>query len=420
MRNKDLLEATSELDSEVARQESIAASWEAQATECELRLQLWESELSEQRLRHRSVTGELHREIADREEDVRQMEREAAQEDELQRRLRDAVDRIRAECDAETAELQRVRQANERLLHEETERDAAVLAGYTGEIRDVESRRTTAHSEMSTVEAKSRKIEAELAEERVRRDELGSQLRKAVAEQATLPAKLRELEKQVAARGGDPKLIIEEAAQGRGVSAADELAAANRTAELREELTKVEAKRNDLQRQVDEKGRIMEQTQHNLQQSLDDARTEIQRKLVEAASKQQAEVQQLERETAEYQVRTQEEAHETASIQDAIKELQRKRLDARRQRELDEQRAKDEAVQCEALETDIGRLRGRTEETERATALLRAQSHEIELQIQEVNAEGEKKCAKVRNMIDELWTGIRAQAAQNGLASGSN
>jgi len=189
--------------------------------------------------------------------------------------------------------------------------------------------------------------------------------------------------------------------------------------ELRQEVEKAQERRNSLQLNAKSLRENAEQDSVSLQSQLDDARSQLQKNIHDVANKQAAEVSNL-----EDQVQQERQKGALAELSEQqcaarILELQQTRIDiacrgqmaaeSRRQHQLAE------AARCQSLNDELA---SRQREKASAEARLKDVSHraaEASARRAKLQAEGELKLKKVRNLIEELWSEVRKQSLQSAM-----
>lgn len=417
IQNKDLLETSSNLDSEVSRQAARALVAEAQTAELEAVLRGREEELSTQQDAHKAAASVLHRQVAAWESEIRQAENEGYSEEQRAESLIVELGRLRQELDVENGSIDELRQSRQEFSRVSSE-FAGVVPGLEAELLALDRRAASARSESSASKSRIETIQAELSAEQVRRDELGRSLRKAHAEQASVPTRLQTLEGQLAARGGDPAAII---AALRAVSdgdvavppsTGDEAEAAAKAEKLRTELNAVEETCQELRTSLDRKRGQKLQAADKLQGELDRTRGDLQKTLQLAVSASNSEIQHLENEVAMSETHSMNEALAERTCSQKVTRLREERSEMITQQDLALTKSQNDAGRCGQVTEECRQARAKAEDAEQQIAVFRARVTEDEAEKRKVQAEGDARAVKVRGMIEDLWRGIRAQASR--------
>lgn len=421
VQNKDLLEFTSNLDSEVVRQSARAAAAEAQAAELEAVLRDHEEELSAQQNTHSAAASVLHRQVEAWESEVRQAESERIAEEQRAEQLIAGLGSLRNEVDAENSTIDDLRRSREEFSRASSD-PAGVVPGLDADLLALDRRAATARSESVASKSRIEAIQAELSAEQGRRDELGRSLRKAVGEQASVPARLQALEGQLAARGGDPATIIAafRAATDGDValrpSVGDDAEAVAKAEQLRKELNSVEETCQELRTSLERKREKKAQEDNKMQDELDRTRGDLQKHLQKTVSASNAEVQYLENEVASSETHSMNEALAEQACSQKVARLREERSEMIAEQDSAHTKSKADAGRCGQLSEECRDARGQMEDAEQQIAVFLARVTEDEAEKRKVQAEGDARARKVRGMIEDLWRGIREQASRADVA----
>jgi len=211
-RNHSLLEESSELDSELAR------NYYARGAVCEQQLaELFElsehrvSEIAAQQARRDAATSGLRAEAAEQRARLATAETGAENERCRAEGLEAEMRRLRARLEAEEGGLAELRKRREEQGRAAADQSGAILNAsrqFDDELQAMQARQAAQSDEFSAAKLRFQTVEAQLAEERRRREDLNHALRKAVSEQVGDPGQLMALEAAVEAQGGSPAAVL--------------------------------------------------------------------------------------------------------------------------------------------------------------------------------------------------------------------
>lgn len=428
-RNKVLLEESSELDSEVFRQCDRCAISEQSTAELFDESVVRNEEQCEQEAKHTEALSNVRDKAEVKEAELRLGEAEATEEQRLADLAAAELAGLRATLDLEEADLAEARRGREEYTRPRgspgPSQSATMAAEAEREVIDAQCDFEKATENCSR--QRVTELEAEVSAESRRREELRRKLQQADAQPGGSSERLRDLEAAVAANGGNAAAIL---AEVRAQSDSESVAAERRPSKLvgddvvrvrsnsivlKEEVTKVQERRRSLQLDSDTLQEKADQDSDALQLALDGARTQLQRSLREAASRNSLEVSKLE---AEVQRERQSAALEALAEEHAaerIVELKRARSEAlsrsERAAESRKQSQLAEAARCSTLTKELSSVRTEMGAAEGRLAASSRRAAEADARRIKVEAEGRQRVAKVRGMIEKLWSEINSQAS---------
>jgi len=418
-RNASLLEETSVLDSTISQHSGRAAISEHQWAEVLGEAKDREEELSRHRAAHAARVAALQDELRASRELFDESEAEASAKRAGVAGLDADAGRLRGLLQEEDEKLLQLRRGHVEPAAQAAASAAAVAARSMKDQLEAICRRQEAESdEAAAARHRAGALQAELEAERRRRDEVGGSLRQEVVDQAEDPARLQRLEAAVAARGSDVQALLH-GPQGGAPAASGGAGAPDRAAELRSELQASEGQCRAFRESLERTREDGAQAATQLQAQLEGARMELQRSLKEAADAHNSEVARLEGEIQAERQRASDEEVAQRLCADQLTQLGEAQA-----RALDEQstalrRALAEKGRRAALADELKRVHGEARATEQRAASLREHADGLERKRQEAQAEGQRRAAKVRAMIESLWQGLReARAATPGVATG--
>lgn len=412
--NSQLLEEVSVLDSELFNEGQRAGSAEQRLAELWDGARRADSELAQQQAAHVAAVAALKVEAAEQTDRLGV----ASSETEAERRRADGLDaelaRLRARLEAEEASLSAFRAEREEKLRAAGAAARQKLMGASGsaaaeEVAEADTRREALDSEERDARRDAQELEAQLTAARARREDLNQSLRRAVADHAADGPRLQGLEAELQARGGRLDELLAGAAPA---------SAANSAEELRAELREAKEQRESLEAQLSRARNSSGQSTIRLQGQLDAARGELQASLREASDAHHSQVYQLEQEIqAERQRGLDDSLAERAAAEQARRLLE-ERARIAEERGADLLRAQADSGRCAALEEELLRLRSEVRRSEATFASTEDHASRDERRRREAQAEGDRRVAKVRAMIEELWGALRGASIGVGAQSG--
>jgi len=278
-------------------------------------------------------------------------------------------------------------------------------------------------------------LEAQVVAESARRDELGISYRQAMSEESKVAPRWEALESALAAHGGDTGVILGRVRRAAGkvvcddttddVTAAAAAAAqlvAGRVAELHSEQQEAEDEVQALQTTLVRARDLGEQEAMKLQTALDNARGQLQRNIKETAEKSAGEVSRLEAEVQKERQNADLEKSAEQRCADRIQQLReaKTRAQSRRVSVMETMRAEAvaEAANRARLSDDLQRAKSELKGVEARVSATSQRTADLERQQQEVRAEGDRKAAKVRAMLEDVWRSVRMQATRVDMNEG--
>jgi len=412
-RNHILLEETSVLDSTIYEHSGRAASAESQLAALFAQRREKEEELSKQRAVQEAQKTALQGKIADRTEKLHRSEANAASRKDSITALDGEIARLQALLEAENTTIASVRAARqEPFLGRRPTLDAweaETLRFVEDELEAVHRRQEEHRAEAASARHCFDNLEAELAAERGRRDDVSASLRGAAVEQAEGTKRLRTAEASVASRGGDAKAVL---AKLRGTDSAvpssSSSAVAERVALLRSELQTSEEQSKSLQASLDAQRSQDAQAAEKLGEQLDGARSELQQSLKQAADAHNSEVAKFEQQIQAERQRAVDEEVTQRICMDQITQLKAARDRAQNERGCAIVRTQAEAGRCAALVEELQRVQGELRSAEGRLVAIQERVAQAEQRARDVKSDGARRVAFVRGKIEVLWQGLRS------------
>jgi hypothetical protein len=427
-RNKVLLEEASELDSEIYRQCDRCAKSEERCALLEDEARLRDEEQAQQHAKHEAADANAENKVERIDSELKDAEAKANEEQRLAELAAVELAGFRASLEVEEEALEKARQAREEFNRPRESAGPAAAAAMAAEAqrKALQSQCDAQKAEEATLRQRAKELEAERSKQKESRIELVRRLQEADAKGSDHAGRLQELEAAVAAKGGDASAIVAEVhAEARAAATALGGDAPRPSIQRRDsqqlevfkkasDLQKVQEKRKSLELNAGTLREQGDQDAQNLQAALDDARSQLQRTLREAANSNALEVSKLE---SEVQKERQTSALEAVTEQHCIEridELKRATRDTQSRSELATESRRQqqlaEAARCTTLSSELVSVRAEMGAAEgRLTASTR-RAAEAEVRRAKAEAEGHRRVAKVRGMIEKLWSEIRSQA----------
>jgi len=263
-------------------------------------------------------------------------------------------------------------------------------------------------------------LESQIAETSRQRDILQQKLNEADRNVADA-ARLKDLEAAVAAKGGDVASLLAELRSEATASVSSQRPVVGRKLSrdvdgdlLKEktlELQRVQEQQKSLQSIMDQD----DEDSDALQKALDDARYQLQNSLRELANKNALEVSKLEAELQAERQRVALEAVTEQHCEERISDLKSAVVDAQSRSEMavENRRQQDltEASRCSALTSELATVRTEMSAAENRLTASTRRAAEAEVRRAKAEADASRRIAKLRGMIEQIWTQLRDQAA---------
>lgn len=416
MKNKVLLEETSELDSEVFAQSCRAAAAEQRLSELhDEAVRLQEGERRGEGA-HAARAGELQREIASH---AAVSERASAQAREHRGRagVADAeIDRLRGLLSEEDAVASRLRKALQDPGRGElaaSSAAAAAEAAMESRLGAIEVRRGGHVVEDVAARRRMEELEAVHTTEMSQHDRLTRELSDAAAGRSSEQVRLDRLEAALAARGCDVSAAL---ARSLGADDVGDGGMAEAAAEaLWSEVRAAEEQASSLKASLQRTKESDEKAFARLQTKLDAARDELQVSLRQASEAHGVEVTHLENEIQDHRKREVTAANCERTALERV-EVLRAACNAAAL-ELPAHAAADgaESSHCADLELQLSRARAAATTSAKRFEAARLRGTDMRQRRRAAEEEGEQRIGKVRAMLEELWAALRRQAGTSQL-----